>query len=259
MEKRPQRRPTKAEAAAYLEANPGYVPKRRPTDRPVKPPTTKVKRAIEALANPSLGHARLGPSGAKKWMACPGSVVLEAAFPNMSSKYADEGTACHDVAARCLTGNLRASSFVGEYVAVNNEAEARRTVLFDEDMAELTQQYVDGVVELLTPTTKLWVETRVEISPWLDTPGQFGTADVATLDEYRGPGAVPGLDVELSIHDAKFGRTPVSIDTPQLPLYALGFLNALMSGKAPPTVVRPDRKRRAVVDTSSEESSDDLY
>ncbi len=217
-----------------------------------------VKRAIDALGNPSHGHARLGPSGAKKWMACPGSIVLEAAFPNTSSKYADEGTACHDIAARCLIGNLRASSFVGEYVAVNHEKEPKRTVLFDEDMAELTQAYVDGVVALLTPQTKLWVETRVEISPWLGVDGQFGTADVATLDEYRGPGAQEG-DLELAVHDAKFGRTPVSIDTPQLPLYALGFITALMQGKPPAPVVRPERKRRAIVDTSSEENIDDLY
>ena len=217
-----------------------------------------VKRAIDALGNASPGHARLGPSGAKKWMACPGSIVLEADFPNTSSKYADGGTACHDIAARCLIGNLRASSFVGEYVAVNHEKEAKRTVLFDEDMAELTQAYVDGVVALLAPDTKLWVETRVEISPWLGVDGQFGTADVATLDVYRGPDAQEG-DLELGVHDAKFGRTPVSIDTPQLPLYALGFISALMLGRPPAPVVRPDRKRRQIVDTSSEEIPDDLY
>lgn len=224
------------------------------------PKFTATAHAVNKLANPSHGHARLGPSGAKKWLACPGSIVLEAQFPNKSSKYADDGTACHDVAARCLVGNLRASSFIGEYVAVNHEKEPRRTVLFDEDMAELTQQYVDNIVNGLHADTVLWVETKVDISSWLGVPEQFGTADVATLDKYRGPDAQDG-DLELGVHDAKFGRTPVKIDTPQLPLYALGFITAILSGRPPTPVERPKRLTRRVIETTTIEgvNDEDLY
>lgn len=212
------------------------------------------KHPIDKLANASPGHARLGPSGAKKWMACPGSIVLESVFPNNSNKYADEGTACHDIGARCLISGQRASAYVGEYVPVHHEPEARRTVLFDEDMAELVQTYVDAVTARLdaSPTATLWVETRVETSEWLGVPDQFGTADVATLDVYRGPDAMPG-DVELGIDDAKFGRTPVDVeDNPQLMLYALGFITALMSGKPPTPVARRLRPRRQIVETEDE-------
>lgn len=220
--------------------------------------TRSVADAISKLGNASPGHARLGPSGAKKWLSCPGSIVLEAQFPNKSTRYSDEGTACHDIAARCLTKNLRASSFIGELVPVNHEKETRRTVEFDADMAELVQTYVDNVVLRLGPDTVLWVETKVDTSSWLGVPKQFGTADKATLDVYRGPDAQEG-DLELGIDDVKFGRTPVPIDTPQLPLYALGFITALMTNTVPPAVIRPQRVRRRVIVTSSEERNEDLY
>lgn len=221
------------------------------------PKQNAVASAINALANPSHGHARLGPSGAKKWLACPGSIVLEAQFPNTSSSYADEGTACHDVAARCLVGNVRAATFVDELVAVNHEKEPRRTVLFTEEMAELTQQYVDNIVARLSPTAQMWVEVPVDISSWLDVPEQFGTADLVMLDVYRGPDARDG-DLVLDVDDAKFGRTPVPADTPQTPLYALGAITALMTGKMPPPVQRPQRARRSVIATTPEDG-DDLY
>jgi hypothetical protein len=43
-------------------------------------------------------HAKLGPSGAHRWMSCPGSIVLEEDVPDRSSVYADEGTAAHMLA-----------------------------------------------------------------------------------------------------------------------------------------------------------------
>ena len=44
-------------------------------------------------------HARLSPSGAHRWMRCPGSVALEAPFPDNSNRYSAEGTLAHDLAA----------------------------------------------------------------------------------------------------------------------------------------------------------------
>lgn len=40
-------------------------------------------------------HAKLSASGAKKWINCPASVMMEAKFPDTSSAYAAEGTTAH--------------------------------------------------------------------------------------------------------------------------------------------------------------------
>ena len=42
-------------------------------------------------------HAKLSASGAKKWINCPLSVVLESKIPEMESIYAEEGTKSHDL------------------------------------------------------------------------------------------------------------------------------------------------------------------
>lgn len=67
-------------------------------------------------------HAKLSPSGSKRWFACPGSLVLEAPIPNKSNTYSDDGTAMHDIAARCLTMHYQATKYIGEDVPVHHEA-----------------------------------------------------------------------------------------------------------------------------------------
>lgn len=220
------------------------------------PKLTPVVEGIAALGNASPGHARLGPSGAKKWLSCPGSLVLESAFPNKSTRYSDDGTACHDVAARCLTQHIpRAAHFIGEYIEVQKEGEPRRTVLFDPDLAELTQTYVDAIRSRgFDVGTTLWVEQRVDTSEWLGVPDQFGTADAAMLTMYLGEDAAEdGLDVEMELHDAKFGRTPVDVNmSPQLLLYTLGFITSLMRQQPPTAVTPPTREQMKVFRRSLE-------
>lgn len=42
-------------------------------------------------------HAKLSASGAKKWINCPLSVVLESKMPNEETPYAKEGTLAHEL------------------------------------------------------------------------------------------------------------------------------------------------------------------
>lgn len=218
----------------------------RPMGRPPGP------KGLAALANPSPGHARLGPSSAKRWLACPGSLTLEAPIPNRSSDASDEGTACHDVSARCLINHIpRATKFVGEYIEVHHTGEPRRTVEFTPEMAALSQTYIDFVRSIaFQPGSIYWCEQRVSTSEWLGIEDQFGTADGMILAPYRGPDAQEG-DVELIGIDAKFGWTPVTVEeNPQVLLYALGFLTALMRGNTPQPVKR--KVIPIVIDTSEE-------
>ena len=47
-------------------------------------------------------HAPLAPSAAHRWLHCHASVEAEKGFPDRSSREADEGSAMHEVRARCL-------------------------------------------------------------------------------------------------------------------------------------------------------------
>lgn len=159
-------------------------------------------------------HAWLSPSGSRQWLACPGSLTLTRGMPDASNEAADEGTAMHTVAAWCLTEHWRASKRIGEYIVVSSEGEARRAVLFDEDMAELTQGYVDTVRNLGIGHTLL-IETRVDFSEYVQVPKSFGTVDAGIIDVKQ---------AELFVIDLKTGWKFVEVESnTQLLLYALGL------------------------------------
>lgn len=163
-------------------------------------------------------HARLSPSGSKKWFACPGSLTLEEPIPNLPNTYSDDGTCMHDVAAQCLTTGRRASSFIGDYIVVSLPKEDVRKVRFDEDMADLVQGYVDSCL-FMARGKQMWVEQRVNFSEFCGVDGQFGTADLIVLDRRQG---------ELIVDDLKTGYTPVDVEkNSQLMCYALGALAKL--------------------------------
>jgi hypothetical protein len=163
-------------------------------------------------------HARLSPSGSKKWFACPGSLTLEASIPNEANKYSDDGTAKHEIARRCMTEHFRASKWVGELVPVHADGEEPRYVRFTDDAADEVQGVVDTVRSLTIGCTLYLIEHRVDFSDVVQLPGQFGTLDVGILTRDR----------ELQVHDYKFGHTPVEVEkNTQLLIYALALYNEL--------------------------------
>ena len=164
-------------------------------------------------------HARLSPSSSKRWFTCPGSVPLEAAIPDRPNQFSSNGTAMHDVAARCLIFGGAASDYIGQAIPVKDD----ESVDFTDEMAELVQDYVDTVRAMAVGKT-LMVENRVDFSWAIDVPDSFGTADVIIWDEANG---------ELIVMDLKTGHTPVNVErNSQLMLYALGALKKLVKEKA---------------------------
>lgn len=153
------------------------------------------------------GHAKRSPSGAAGWLACAGWQS-----DSKGSRFADEGTVAHDIAARCLSGNLPAAGFEGWDIAIDGA----EPVKVSPEMVLAVQDYVDYVRDLAAATNgSLMVEQRLPISSITGEPEAHGTSDTVIV----------AAD-ELTIVDLKYGRgVPVAADdNPQLQIYGLAAL-----------------------------------
>lgn len=131
-------------------------------------------------------HAkRHSPSAAERWMTCPGSVKACLGLPDSSSKYADEGTAAHELGELILNG-ADGASLVGKF--------AENGVEFTQDMLTHVMKYVTYVQDLVNSTGgTLMTEQRL---PLFSITGEdaHGTSDVVII-----------AGDELIVVDLKFG------------------------------------------------------
>ncbi len=157
-------------------------------------------------------HSKISPSHSKRWMNCPGSIILSAKCPAPEqTAFAAEGTAAHEVAAECLKNRQNAEEWVGEVVEIGD-----RNFKVTEEMAENIQVYLDTILSDLEKESvgreHLQVEKKFTL-PNIDK-NLFGTNDASFLSPFG----------RLYIYDLKYGRgTYVDVENnSQCMIYALG-------------------------------------
>jgi hypothetical protein len=158
-------------------------------------------------AHAQRGHAKLSPSASKRWMACPGSIRMSASFPNTSSRFADEGTAAHELAQQCLETGFDADRFGGQFVDLDGKTAAEKFIpsptgercyAIDEEMVDGIQQYLDFVREIM-----IGKDVETETEQWLDLSHlgveglDGGTGDFVAYDPHN---------QILDVVDLKYGR-----------------------------------------------------
>lgn len=155
-------------------------------------------------------HAKLPPSGAHRWLMCPGSVGLSQEFPPApSSKHAEEGTLAHALAECILRGDKAGQKKCLATLA--SEAD------FDPDMPSQVTVYTDYVTTCRDALHgELFPELSLRLTGITGEENAHGTSDAVII----GSGT-------LQIVDLKYGLEPVEAKgNPQLQIYAAAALAA---------------------------------
>lgn len=159
-------------------------------------------------------HSFLPPSSAHRWMACPPSAKLNAAEPDQSSTYAQQGTCAHELCAYLVEKEL------GRDVKDPTED----LDYYDQEMQQCAEGYAAFVMEELAkakescPDPEVLIEQKVDFSCWVKDG--YGTADciilsdgTAEIIDYK-----HGLGVLVSSESEEYGGNP------QLMCYCLGII-----------------------------------
>ena len=151
-------------------------------------------------------HAKLSASGSHTWLNCTGSVKAQQAYKNTSSRYADEGTAAHELAEHCIVKQMNPFDFEGK------PSPSFPEITINKEMCTSVQQYIDYINIIVGIKT---YENRVDFSDY--APEGFGTADCIIYNEDDGI---------ITIVDLKYGKgiRVHAHENSQLKLYALGAL-----------------------------------
>lgn len=160
-------------------------------------------------------HARLSPSGAKRWLTCTRSANLEALLPDRPSEYADEGTFAHWVAIDIILAFRTGKITKHQYETELEVAKTRK--YYSISLHEYCKDFASYCIEqfnrcrAIDRHAAIFLETELDLSAFI--PEGFGTADVIIVCEGT-----------LILIDLKYGQgVPVAAEeNEQLKVYGLG-------------------------------------
>jgi hypothetical protein len=183
-------------------------------------------------------HAQWSASATDRNWNCSGALALTQDLPETTNEAADWGTACHQIAEKCLREGKQADEFIG-----TTEKGKKHSFEVDEDMADTAQMYVDYVRKRVIAVAP----PKVNPASLLQIEQRFSLASLKPPFEAGGTGdAVIYAPVEqlLEIVDLKGGRGVVveASGNPQLRTYALGAMLAnptLKVQRVRVTIVQP--------------------
>ena len=152
-----------------------------------------------------MSHSRYSPSTSARWLACPGSIQLSEAIDNRLPGEEGEDGEQSAAAAEGSEAHALAAAFL------NSGGSPVLTSAMDYGI----KQYLDHVRSLQCDLE--WIEERVDLMMPTIWP-VYGTPDfVGYKCDTR----------TLHVVDFKYGRVAVSVDTPQLMVYAVGAAQRL--------------------------------
>ena len=174
-------------------------------------------------------HAKLAPSASHRWIECPGSIRLSEGIEQVSSSFANEGTAAHELASHCLNTGFDADRFADWVVDIRGKewhekflrhgaaTDGMNRFPIDEEMVEGVQMYLDHIRQIVAeaddPGIEMDVEHRFDLTHI--HPDMFGTGDCVIYS--------PAMQ-HLWVVDLKYGRGVQvdSVDNEQLLTYGVG-------------------------------------
>lgn len=165
----------------------------------------------------NMGHSPLGPSQAKRYINCPGSIRLCASLPpEAATQYAAEGTAAHKLAEYFLNNAIYEPNTDTDWSSYLPEKYRR---YYSQEMIEHVRVYTEYIQQQLQlgEISAVHIELTYNLD-WL-CPGIWGTCDCVIV---RSNGIIKVIDF-------KYGAgTLVEVkDNQQLMIYGL------MAGKNP--------------------------
>lgn len=175
-------------------------------------------------------HAPLAPSSANRWVPCPGSVLHEAMYPEVSvHPMTLEGSAIHEIAAKVLEDFMyheRKGHSFNRLSFLNTTA--NNGVVITADMLDVAEMYIRDVMEVskrFDGLAKVMVEHRVYMRSI--HPDNWGTLDAAII--FYDMSAK-----ELVVEDLKAGWGVVEVwDNWQLIDYSIGLLTEMVERNWP--------------------------